>query len=449
MWAETCEVYPALGGEPTEHRLKWKFRSGATISLSHLNLERDWKNWSGAGVATFAFDEAQFFTRKQFEMMLSCLRTTCGVKTRFLLTFNPDETSWLIDYVRPYLDINDYPIQAMSGVIRYFGRTSRGAFGTYASLEEAKESGCDAATSYTFIPALIFDNKILLAKDPGYLTSLKSLPPGDREQLLMGCWRAKRRAGEMIQASWFPVLQHGILARRTAGQPDDRDVIRWCLCADLAGSPRDGDMVKSCEVPRYAESTGNPDWTRIFLLGQFRDGRVVIWQGWSARDVPGAIEFYIKRILETECPRGTVVVMSQDPGQAGKHQIESYSRALRGLARVETTQPLNLIYSANYLARVAFSGLLMLRDPDVSQSWQPALIRELEGYSSDGHSATGHDDQVSALSTGLIYLATKSHPRVMGALPSLDGPMSGENQIRTKPHWKALHPEREFGHDFR
>ena len=60
-------------------------------------------------------------------------------------------------------------------------------------------------------------------------------------------------------------------------------------------------------IPRHAESSSDPDYAAIMLLGQFRDGRVVIWQAWRYRDVPGAIEWEIERILKEECPRGTTV----------------------------------------------------------------------------------------------------------------------------------------------
>lgn len=443
LWEESLGIYRHLGGEPIESQLRWKWPSGAQVQMLHLQHENDKYKLQGKSIAKIVLDEAHRFTAGQFWFLLSCMRSTCGVRPRMLCTFNPaPEVQWLLELVLPYLDASGFPIRELTGVVRYFGRQN-GKLRTFASRDEAAANGVDGVTSYCYVPSTLFDNPVLLRKDPSYLAKLQVLPPAERSQFLDGCWYAKQRAGEMIQAHWCPILHHGPLARRTAGQPPDSEIIRWTLALDLAGSPKDGDLVPGCPIPRYAESGRDPDYTAICLLGQFRDSRIVIWSAYRYRDVPGAILWEIKRILTSECPRGTTVVMAQDPGQAGQHQIESYSKELRGLAKVESSPPLNLAYQAAFLARVAFAGQLMLRDPDVSQSWQPNLIRELEGYSSDGHSATGHDDQISALATGVVFLATKLHPRINGALPTLDGPLSSENQIRTRPNWKALHPERD------
>lgn len=442
LWEESLGLYLPLGGEPVETQLRWRFPSGAQIQFHHLQHEQDKHKMQGKSLCRVILDEAQRFTAGQFWFLLSCMRSMCGVRPKMLLTFNPaPEVTWLFELVHPYLDDGGFPRRELTGVIRYFGRKD-GKLMTFASREEASAAGVDGVQSYTYIPALLWDNDVLLRKDPDYLQKLKVMPPLERAQYLDGCWHAKQRAGDMLQISlWCPILQHGTLARRTAGQPDDAEIVRWVLACDLAGSPKDGDLVPSCPVPRYAESSRDPDYSVMCLLGQFRDGRVVVWNVWRYRDVPGAIEWEIQRILRmVEAPRGTTVVMAQDPAQAGLHQRDSYGKALRGLARLETSPPINPIYAASFTARVAFRGLLLLRDPEVSP-WQPAFIRELEGYSSDGRSTTNHDDQVSALSTGLVYLASKIHPRVAAnALPSLDfdAPNQGDSQIRTVPNYRAV-----------
>lgn len=435
IWDDTERIYPHLNGTPVESRLSWSFPSGANIQLSHLQHDKDVRKWFGRSITRIVFDEAQFFTAKQFWQLLGCLRSTCGVPVRFTLTFNPDPDSWLVDFVAPYLDEAGFPKRELSGKVRWFGQ-HKGKLMTFETREEGEQAGVDGLKSYTYIPALLWDNPALLKKDPEYLDTLKSLPPVERAQFLDGCWMSQKGAGDLFQQSWFTTLVHGTLARRVAGQPDDREIVRWVLAADLAGTATAGNQVPDCPVERSTVTGRDPDWTRIILLGQFRDGRIVVWNMWSYRDVPGAIELAIARIAK-ECPKGTTVVLSQDPGQQGIHQMASYKKTLAGIARLDSGLPLNPIYVAKYASRVVFKGLVMVRDRDVAP-WNPEFFRELEGYSSDGTCTTKHDDIVSAFALGLVYLASKPSPRVSASLPSLDGEMSSTNNIRTSPNFKTL-----------
>lgn len=435
IWEDTEAVYPHLGGEPIESKLLWRFPGGAQIQLSHLQHESDNAKWQGRNLARIVFDEGQHFLESQFWFLLSCLRSKCRVFKQFIITFNPDPDSYLFAFVAPYLDANGFPVRSLSGVVRWFGRR-KGKLETYATKEEGEAAGVDGLKSYTFIPALVWDNPALLRKDPEYIATLKSLPPVQRAQFLDGCWLASKGAGDLFQSQWFPILLHGTLARRSAGQPDDREIVRWVMCGDLAATAVAGDLVPGCPVDRQTSSGRDPDWTRLLLLGQFRDGRIVVWDMQSFRDVPGAIEWVIVQLAK-RAPRGTTVVLTQDPGQQGIHQMESYRRALRGIARFETTKPLNPIYMATYASRVVFKGLVFIRDPDIAP-WTQHFFRELEGFSSDGRSSTRHDDIVSALSTGLVYLASKPSPRVDQALPALDGEMSRENNIHRTPSYRVM-----------
>jgi len=56
----------------------------------------------------------------------------------------------------------------------------------------------------TFISASIYDNKILLAKDPQYMSRLRSLPLVEREQLLHGNWKIRKSAGHDVSPGMVP-----------------------------------------------------------------------------------------------------------------------------------------------------------------------------------------------------------------------------------------------------
>jgi hypothetical protein len=74
-----------------------------------------------------------------------------------------------------------------------------------------------------FVPATVFDNKILLSRDPGYLSTLKSLPEAEARALLYGDWYAfegqvfrewKNDPAHYLDRQWthvidpFPIPRH-------------------------------------------------------------------------------------------------------------------------------------------------------------------------------------------------------------------------------------------------
>jgi predicted phage terminase large subunit-like protein len=58
----------------------------------------------------------------------------------------------------------------------------------------------------TFIPASVYDNKILLKKDPDYLANLMSLTLIDMERLLKGNWKIRPEAGKVFDRAWFEIV---------------------------------------------------------------------------------------------------------------------------------------------------------------------------------------------------------------------------------------------------
>ncbi len=76
LWDESQNIFPQCGGVSREGLLDWKFpraqgTSGARISFSHLEQEKDKYTWQGAQIALIEFDELTHFTKTQFFYMLS------------------------------------------------------------------------------------------------------------------------------------------------------------------------------------------------------------------------------------------------------------------------------------------------------------------------------------------------------------------------------------------
>lgn len=141
----------------TETRKTFEFPNGSRIRMGYLDSENDVNQYQGQEFDVIALDEATQLTEYQFQTLKASLRGANDFPKRMYLTCNPGGVGhgWV---KRLFID-----------------REYRDG--------ERKED-------YAFIPARIYDNKILLSHDPEYLERLKSLPPALRDAWLMGKWDA-------------------------------------------------------------------------------------------------------------------------------------------------------------------------------------------------------------------------------------------------------------------
>ena len=208
LWDESMKVYPDLGGKPLQQPLEWTFPSSARIKFSHLEHESSVLDWQGAQISLLCFDELTHFSRAQFFYMLSRNRSVCGVRPYVRATCNPDADSWVADFISWWIDpATGMAIPERSGRIRWMCRLGDKIY--WADTKEALEveHGAECAPkSVTFITSSLFDNKILMEADPGYLANLKALPLVERERLLGGNWKIRPAAGLFFQRSWVQVV---------------------------------------------------------------------------------------------------------------------------------------------------------------------------------------------------------------------------------------------------
>ena len=62
--------------------------------------------------------------------------------------------------------------------------------------------------SFTFIPSSIYDNKILLENDKGYLANLKAQDTVTKEQLLNGNWKIRPASGLYFKHNQISVVNN-------------------------------------------------------------------------------------------------------------------------------------------------------------------------------------------------------------------------------------------------
>lgn len=211
VWDESHNLYPHLGGRSTSQRLRWRFPSGAAIRFQHQqhvqNLERD---TTGLQADLIAIDQLEEFEAKQFFYFLSRNRGSAPVNSYMRATANP-RPGWLANFLQWWWNPDTgYPIPGRSGVKRWFARVhDRIEWGDSAGSLVARLRPehpwikPDQIKSFTFIPATIHDNPILLAKNPGYLAGLMGMREVDKQRLLLGNWLIQDDDGCMWPAEYF------------------------------------------------------------------------------------------------------------------------------------------------------------------------------------------------------------------------------------------------------
>jgi predicted phage terminase large subunit-like protein len=146
----------------------------------------------------------------------------CGVRPYVRGTCNPDPDSFVADWIQWYLDDDGFPIEERSGKLRWLVRSGDDIL-WFNDVTEAKQASMDIhgqdarPKSFTFIAADIYDNPILMRKDPNYLSNLLAMDEVDMMRLLKGNWKIRPAAGLLFNRSWYTTTSNpprgGVLVR--------------------------------------------------------------------------------------------------------------------------------------------------------------------------------------------------------------------------------------------
>ncbi|MFX0202042.1 MAG: terminase large subunit domain-containing protein, partial [Candidatus Hodarchaeota archaeon] len=155
------EIFPAYGGKWNGEQRRWMFPSGASYKFGHMKDENDKHQYQSQEYAYIAFDELTEFLESQYLYLHSRCRTSkAGIRCYIRCASNPGNIghAWVkrrfIDPMPPYATFSD------------------------------SETGLTRA----FIPAKVYDNKILMMADPLYVKRLENLPEHERRMLMDGDW---------------------------------------------------------------------------------------------------------------------------------------------------------------------------------------------------------------------------------------------------------------------
>lgn len=402
LWSESMKLYLMFDAKPKETTLEWRFYdtdfdtgrrvSAGLVKMAHLeHPDKTVYDYQGAQIPLIEFDELTHFTRFEFFYLLSRNRSMSGVSGYVRASCNPDPDSWVAEFLAWWIDQDEllangqpnpeygYPIMSRSGKIRWFIRSETSDDLIWGdSREELVEKYQPFSKdkiepkSVTFIPASIYDNQILLDKDPGYLASLKALPMVERVRLLGradrgGNWKIRPAAGLMFRRSWCKVVSIDEI-------PAD---VEWVRYWDLAATKKTAD--------------NDPDWTVGVLLGRIRSlKKYVIAHVERMREDPGPRDTTMLNIAKGDS-NAVRIGIPQDPGQAGKSQVRQFSISFDGFmihSRPENGDKITRF--GPFSSQCEHGNVWIVRGP-----WYEAFCSSLEAF---GDPKVKHDDDADACS---------------------------------------------------
>ncbi len=163
-------AYPKAKYNESKHQ--WTFPSGATITFGQLQNTADMYKYQGRAFDFIAFDELTHFTYEQYRYLKSRNRPNGpGTRVYMRATANPGGVGH--GWVKERFIVPAPPMTPITEEVQY--KTPEGETIT-------------AAQTRIFVPAAVFDNKILMQNDPQYAARLASLPEADKKALLYGDW---------------------------------------------------------------------------------------------------------------------------------------------------------------------------------------------------------------------------------------------------------------------
>lgn len=367
LWDTSFTIYPLVGGYPRQSALEWRFPSGAKINFAHMEHDNDRFNWQGSQIPLIGFDELTHFSWQQFMYMFSRNRSVSGIPSYIRATTNPDPDSWVRHMISWWIDERTgYAIPERSGRVRWFVIEADKVIWGDTRQELIDKDKERLPKSFSFVASTVFDNKILLERDPGYLASLKALSRFEREQLLMGNWNVRPTSGMFFQRKFFEVI----------------DVL-----------PRNCTFVRYWDRAATKKTeTNDPDYTVGLKLAKDVNGIFYVCDIVRLQESPLHVQNAIKNTASQDT-RMTRIGIEQDPGQAGVSEVDLLLRMLAGYNVKAFKATKDKITRASPVSAQAEAGNIRV----LRGHWNEDFFKELENFPEGAH-----DDIVDSLSGAFL-----------------------------------------------
>jgi predicted phage terminase large subunit-like protein len=364
----------------------WRFPSGAEVRFTHCQHEKDAARFDGDEFNLVEFDELTHFTLKQYQALGSRIRTPHPALPCYLRsTTNPGGPGheWVFERWGPWLNPECKALPPRHDAAgKRIPPADPGQVLFYLIDEDGKESivpkETPGALGRTFLPAALADTP-QLEHDPAYRQRLRNNDPVRRRQLEKGDWLTKPAAGLYFKRDNFA-------GRFLDAVPEG---LVWVRAWDLAATA-------------VSKDSPDPDWTQGVKIAMWPGRGFVIADVASIRAAPGEVRRFVQTTAESD-GKGCVVILPQDPGQAGVDQANDYVRWLAGFT-VRTRRPSkDKVTRAGPLSSQCDAGNVYL----VRGEWNAGFLAEAEQFP-DG----SHDDQIDAASDGFAEVASGPPARI-------------------------------------
>lgn len=397
LWPEALKMYrpyleyqsgPLKGKYIGEAKIRDKdksivFPSGAKSRFSYMQYDKDADSWYGAELSRAYFDEFQMFSEYQFHVIRSRLRSKAQFPSAMRCTMNPDQSHFVLEFIKRFLDEEGYPIRELSGRKAWF-LIVKGSIFTAWNIEELQEKfPGKVPKSYTYIPSTLDDNLILKELEPEYRDTLDSLPEVKRKQMLLGCWFVSDNQATYFDREWL---------HKADKVPAEAKVVRaW----DKASEEPNPNL-------RY------PDYTASVKMYKDKQGRYYLAGGNRFRKKSGERDRLMlnqARADGDDC----YVVLPIDPGSSGKDAFRTSTKEFmeEGFIVKKDPMPPNKpkLKKFETFAAAAQNGYVYL----VESEWNPDDLKlyldELESFDGERSTSTKKDDWVDATASAFNTLA--------------------------------------------
>jgi predicted phage terminase large subunit-like protein len=388
LWDTAEMIYPAMGGVARQSSCEWFWpQYNSRVKFAHMQHEKDKFAWQSSQIPLLEFDELTHFSESVFWYMTSrnrLGRPMGGMRPYVRAACNPDSASWIANLIDWWIDPETgFPQPARAGVVRWFVRPA-GQMIWADKREDLVKYGLPK--SFTFVPSRIFDNKIGMETDPGYLANLQALPSFERAQLLDGNWKIRPSRGTRFKKHWFDV--------RDTQCAMVRQVRYW----DRAGTEPN-------------ERNKDPDATAGVKWGIGQDGYFWILDCVTDKLTPGGVKQMIHNIAKQD-GRNCELWLEEDPGQAGKAERVNYASDFAALGpRFNRPTGSKWVRSGPFSAAAENGRIRVLRG-----KWNKHFFEELEAFQDPNQlkpgEVEGHDDQVDAGSGGFSVISQGGSPSI-------------------------------------
>lgn len=166
---ESYKLYPQEFAQYNSQTHTWYWYKGSSIEFGYLENDSDVSKYQSAEYDVIRFDEGTHFNEFRYMYMKSRCRGANDFPKQIKTSSNPGGIGHKFFKKR-------------------FGIGTEEPYKTFSAYIGEDKFGTQLFETRCFIPASIYDNPILMEKNPDYIKNLMQLPETERNRLLDGSW---------------------------------------------------------------------------------------------------------------------------------------------------------------------------------------------------------------------------------------------------------------------